>query len=204
MRVVASIAPRRRGLSLVELMVTMAIFSLVVLALVYTQMFCLRYNELCNSKLGASDSARRGFDQLTADIRSAKQWYIGRGDESTFTPCGNGTNQIGNALQLCATVHTNSYIRYYFDTNAARLYRVESGSTNAEFVVGSLTNASGQGMTFEAQRYDGQRLQDLQFKYVIVTTLEFCQYQYPLTRVGPGYHYDYYRIQFKTASHNFN
>jgi hypothetical protein len=56
-------------------------------------------------------------------------------------------------------------------------------------------------MSFSAQHYDGTLAQDIQFKYAIVTTMEFAQYQYPLTRVGPGNYYNYYRIQLKAASH---
>ncbi|MGH7970793.1 MAG: PilW family protein [Limisphaerales bacterium] len=207
MRTFGSARPRcrpQRGMTLVETMVAMSVFSLVVIGLVYTQMFCLRYDQLCNSKLGASDNARHGFDQLSSDIRSAKEWYIGSGSATSFAPCGNATNQIGNALQICYTVNTNAYIRYYFDTSHACLYRLDNNVGTPVKMASSLTNASGLGMTFEAQRYDGTTLQDVQFKYVIVTTLEFCQYQYPLTKVGPGYFYDYYRIQFKITSHNFN
>ena len=31
--------------------------------------------------------------------------------------------------------------------------------------------------------------------------MEFCQYQYPLTKVGSNCLYDYYRMQFKVSSH---
>jgi hypothetical protein len=36
---------------------------------------------------------------------------------------------------------------------------------------------------------------------VIAAMMEFSQYQYPLTMVGPGYYYNYYCIQIKAASH---
>jgi hypothetical protein len=192
------------GAGLADVLVSAAVFSLVIVGLVYTQLFCLRFDGLTNSKLGASDNGRLGFDLLTSDIRAAKQWYIGFGGSTGFTPCGNATNQIGNALQLSSSTDTNSYVRYFFDTNLCQLCRQVSGSTQYRVLGANLTNASGQGMSFIAQKYDGTQLSDLQFKYVIVTTLEFAQYQYPLTRVGPGCLYDYYRLQFKTASHNYN
>jgi len=192
------------GMGMVDMMVATSIFSLVVLGVVYTQMFCMRLDELANSKMGASDSSRRGFDVLTSDIRCAKTWFIGTGNQSSFTPCGNATNQIGNALQISYTTDTNTFVRYFFDTNRCQLCRMPSGAASYSVIARSLTNASGLGMRFEAQKYDGTMLQDLQFKYVIVTTLEFAQYQYPLTRVGPGLYYDYYKLQFKVASHNFN
>lgn len=192
------------GLTLAETMITMAVFSLLVLGMVYTAMFCVRLDELANSKAGASDSARRGFDLLSGDIRSAKMWFIGTGNQAGFTPCGNATNQAGNALRVHYTTDTNAYVVYFFDTNACALFRYTNGMTTSKLVVDGLTNASGSGMSFHAERYDGTQLSDLQFKYVIVAILEFCQYQYPLTRVGPAYFYNYYRMQLKVASHNFN
>ncbi|HLH54952.1 MAG TPA: prepilin-type N-terminal cleavage/methylation domain-containing protein [Verrucomicrobiae bacterium] len=192
------------GMTLTEIMVTMAVFSLVVIGLVYTGMFCFQLDQLANSKVGASDSARRGFDQLSADIRSSKMWFIGSGNISSFTPCGNATNQIGNALKVHATTSTNNYVVYYFDTNACTLCRYTNGMSTSSVIVTGLTNATGSSMSFHAERYDGTMLTDLQFKYVIVAVMEFCQYQYPLTKVGPNYFYNYYKLQFKLASHNFN
>jgi hypothetical protein len=192
------------GLTLTETMVTMAIFVILVLALVYTGMFCFRLDELANSKVGASDSARRGFDRLSSDIRSSKMWFIGSGSQTAFTPCGNATNQLGNALRVHYTTDTNSYVIYFFDTNASSLFRYTNGMSTSQKIVTGLTNVSGNSMTFHAERYDGTTLSDLQFKYVIVALMEFCQFQYPLTKVGPNYFYDYYRMQLKIASHNFN
>jgi len=57
-------------------------------------------------------------------------------------------------------------------------------------------------MVFSAQDYLGQQMSDYQYKYVIDTLMEFYQYQFPKTFVGPGYYYDYYRIELKAASHN--
>jgi hypothetical protein len=191
-------------MTLTEIMITVSVFSLLVLGMVYTGMFCLRLDEMANSKVGASDSARRGFDLLSGDIRSSKMWYIGSGGQTSFTPCGNATNQQGNALKLYSTTDTNSYVVYFFDTNASKLYRYTNGMSTSKIIVDGLTNATGSGMSFHAERYDGTTLTDLQFKYVVVAVLEFCQYQYPLTKVGPNYFYNYYKMQLKVASHNFN
>ena len=201
---IGAIGRERRGFTLTETMITMAVFSLMVVGMVYTGLFCLRLDGLANSKAGASDSARRGFDLLSSDIRSAKMWYIGAGSQSSFLACGNATNQQGNALKIHYTTDTNSYVVYFFDTNACKLYRYTNGMNTSKMIVDGLTNATGSGMSFHAERYDGQTLSDLQFKYVIVAMLEFCQYQYPLTRVGPHYFYNYYKMQLKVASHNFN
>jgi hypothetical protein len=199
-----------RAFTLAEMMVAMFIFVFMVLGVIYVWIFGMRYDELSCSKLGASDMSRMGFDLLTRDIRAAKWWKVGNGISTNFTVCGNATNQVGNALKLCASGDTNStaYVIYYFDTNACQLCRLSNGLPAIQIIANSLTNSGilGNGptntsMTFHAEQYNGTFAQDWQYKYAIVTTMEFCQYQYPLTKVGPGYYYNYYRIQLKAASH---
>jgi Tfp pilus assembly protein PilW len=206
-------ADRRRWIqafTLAEMMISVFIFVFMVLGVIYVWMFGMRFDQLTCSKLGASDKSRMSFDQLTGDIRAAKWWKVGSGIGTNFTACGNGTNQIGNALKLSSSSDTNSpaYVIYWFDTTACQLCRLSNGLPTIKIMAQSLTNTGvlGNGttntsMTFYAEKYDGTRAMDWQYKYAIVTTMEFCQYQYPLTRVGPGYYYDYYRIQLKAASH---
>ncbi|MCU0782622.1 MAG: prepilin-type N-terminal cleavage/methylation domain-containing protein [Verrucomicrobia bacterium] len=192
-----SAARRTQALTLVEMMVAMSIFSLVSLGLVYTHLFALRQDELANSKLGASDSSRRGFSMLADDVRAAKMWQVGDGNQSTFTPIANGTAQQGTALQINLTTDTNSYILYYFDTSKCELRRRHSGVTGSKLIAQNLTNT----MYFRAENHRGEVQTDLSHKGVINVAMQFCQYQYPLTRVGPGYFYDYYKMEFRLASH---
>lgn len=193
---------RRRGvrataMTLVEILVSMAVFSLAIIGLVYTNLFGLMQNQLVNSKLGASDQSRRAFDKFTGEIRTAKIWMVGNGDDGSFTPIDNGDEQQGNALQISSTTDTNSYVRYYFNTNSQELCRVASGITGHTLVAQYLTNS----MYFRAEDYLGNIKTDLSYKYVIRVVMEFCQYQYPLTRVGPGYYYDYYKMEFRITPH---
>lgn len=193
---------------MVEMMVTIAIFVMLVAAFISANIFGLRYDELVCSKLGASEQSRRSFEKLTSDIRAAKIWRIGTGNQSSFTAVPNDTNFIGNAIQLNLTTDTNTYIRYYFETNGpstiqpnGRLCRVTS---SGEFTVLAqyLTNASGNSMVFTGQNYLGQPVTNYTQKYLIDTLMEFYQFQFPKTYVGPGYYYDYYRIELKAGSHN--
>jgi hypothetical protein len=193
---------------MVEMMITVALFVILVTAFISANIFGLRYDQLVCSKLGASEQSRRSFEKLTSDIRASKIWRVGTGNLNSFTPLPNATNMVGNAIQLSLTTDTNTYIRYYFETNGSfstqpngRLCRLTS---SGEFTVSAqcLTNASGTSMVFSAQNYLGQQMSDYQAKYVIDTLMEFFQYQFPKTSVGPGLYYDYYRIELKTASHN--
>src|SRR5215471_14557581 len=103
------------GLTMVEMMVTMAIFIMLVAAFISANIFGMRYDQLVCSKLGASEQSRRSFQQLTSDIRASKIWRIGTGNQTSFTPLSNATLLIGNSIQLNLTTDTNLYIRYYFE-----------------------------------------------------------------------------------------
>ena len=125
-------ARRQAGLTLTEMMVASAVFSLTVMGFVYCQMFGMRQDQLVNSKIGASELARLSFNDLANDIRAAKIWQIGNGNLSSFTGIPLGTNQQGNALKLSLTTDTNAYYLYYFDTNACKLFRGHSGTHGHE------------------------------------------------------------------------
>jgi hypothetical protein len=185
------------GLTVIEMVVTVAIFALVTLALVYTQLFGLKQDQLIQSKLGASDQARKGFDRLATEVRSAKIWQIGNGSATVFTPIANGTSQTGTALQISLTTDTNQYIRYYFDTTSRQLRRMHSGVTGSSLIARDLTNS----MFFQAEYFDGTIQTNLSHKGVVHTTLWFAKYQYPTTLVGGGAYYDSYRMDFRLTPH---
>ena len=188
---------RQAGLTLTEMMVASAIFSLTVIGLVYCQMFGMRQDELVNSKIGACDMARMSFNELANNIRAAKIWQVGNGNLSSFSGIPLGTNQRGNALKLSLTTDTNQYYFYYFDTNACKLFRGHSGSTAITCLAQDLTNT----MYFQAQDYQGSNQTILTHKGVINVAMQFCQYQYPLTKVGPGYYYNYYKMELQLTPH---
>jgi hypothetical protein len=188
---------RQWGLTLSEMMVASGVFSLMVIGFVYCQMFGMRLDQLVNSKIGASEQARLSFNDLSSDIRSAKIWQVGNKGASGFTGIANGSNQCGNALKVSLTTDTNAYYMYYFDTNACKLMRTHSGSADSRCLARFLTNT----MYFQAQRYNGANQTDLSHKGVISVVMQFCQYQYPITKVGPGNYYDYYRMELRVTPH---
>jgi len=191
----------RVAFTLVEIMISLSLFSLATIAMITLMMFGQRYDQLVQSKLGASDESRRGFNVLTEDIRAAKIWQIGNGSDTAFTGIADGDVQQGNAVKLSLTVDTNSFIVYYFDTNAHELLRRHSGDLAPTLIAQDLTNITANSMTFRAENYKGEAQTDLSHKGVIIALLEFAQYQYPLTKVGPGLKYDYYKIELKATPH---
>jgi prepilin-type N-terminal cleavage/methylation domain-containing protein len=186
-----------RGFTLAEMMIALTIFSFVIMAMVYTNLFCLKQDQLVSSKLGASDESRRTLATMSREIRSARAFQVGNGSKDSFTAVTNGMQQIGNALEVYSTPDLNNYTRYYFDTNAGELRRIKSGDTEPTLVAQYLTNS----MFFTAEYYNGTLMTDLTLKGVVHVILDFYQYQYPLTKVGPGYLYDRYKMEFRLTTH---
>lgn len=187
----------QRALTLVEMMVTMGVFSLMVMGLISAHIFGLKQDQLVQSKIGASEQSRRGFDMLAQDVRGAKKWSVGNGTRTSFTPIADDSPQQGTALQLNLTTDTNTYIRYYFEANKTRLCRVRSGESGYKVIAQDLTNT----MYFTAENYLGATQTTRTYKALVRVQLQFRQYQYPLTKVGPGYYYDSYSLQFRLTPH---
>lgn len=201
----ARVHPRRASaaFTLVDVMISTGIFSLVTAAMVYAHIFGLRYNQLVESKIGASDDARQGLGELARHVRTAKFHSIGNMQNGSFQPLDDGELQRGNALQLVLTTNQNQTITYYFDTNTPgnfSLNRLKSGGS-VEVIANHLTNNFQNSLVFMAEDYRGQVISDLSNRRVVHFILDFCQYQYPLTRVGPGLFYDRYKMEFRLTPH---
>ena len=191
-------------MTLVEVMVTMGIFSLVMIGMLWSHLFGLRADQLVESKLGASETARKGFDRMANDIRAAKNWQIGNMSGMTYMDIPDGSNQIGSALQLSLKTNTfpmtPPYILYYF-TNVNgdnQLCRFHTGDAAPTILASNLIDT----LTFNAEDYTGTNIiTTLNYRYVVHYTLKFREYQYPLTKVGTNYLYDLYKIEFRLTPH---
>jgi hypothetical protein len=198
---------RQQGLTLVETMTTMGVFGLVIMALLYAHIFGLKQDQLVESKLGASDQARRSFEQILRDVRSANMYDIGNYSGGTFTVVSNGILQQGNSVRIFLTTDTAISVIYYFDTNSTpgtnTLKRIRTGDASATLLADHLTNYYGGPLLFYSEDHLGNVISDIQNKRVVHFTLGFLQYQYPLTRVGSGsnYLYDFYKMEFRVTPH---
>ena len=196
---------RLRGLTLIEMMITMAIFGSAITALMAAFIFGLKQDQLAQSKLGASDESRRTFERVARDIRCANSHAVGNYDigSGTFTPIAvSGTNlQTGNALRIYMTATNNNNIVYYFDTSTTNgtwlLKRIHTGDAAPITIASHLQNSC----TFSAENYLGTVQPTMLDKDVIHFTLDFRQYQYPLTKVGTNCFYDRYVMDFRATPH---
>ena len=108
------IFPRaRQGFTLTEMMVTMAIFGMVVAGILSLHIFGMKLNAMVDVKLQATEDSRRALGRLVTDIHSAGIVKVGTGDATSFTEAAFNTAQQGNAIQIYP-VKTNStkFVRY--------------------------------------------------------------------------------------------
>lgn len=189
---------RNRAVTLVEMMITMSLFGMAVAGLLAVQMFGMRQDQLVESKLGASDQSRRLLEKMGWEIRSAKEIYLGTVSGTSFTNIADGSLQRAAALQL--KMPSSNYVTYFFVTNARTLSRIQTGVTGSVVVARDLTN----NMFFQLEDYRGSvaTTNDHKWRNCVRVMLEFAQYQYPLTQVGPGMLYDYYKMEYKVSPHS--
>jgi type II secretory pathway pseudopilin PulG len=183
----------RSASTLTEILIAASLFSLVIVGVVYTHVFGLNMATLTNSKLSATQAARHALDRVREDVRSGKILYVGNGDDSTFTRVLAGNPQVGNSLQIHRTTDTNVYVRYYLDLADKSLKRKTSDDNQVEEIANYITNQIA--MVFRAEDYLGNTLTSDQNNRVIKMTLEFFQWEFPITRAGGGNYYDHYRLQ---------
>src|ERR1700712_3138398 len=87
------------GFTLAEMMVTMTLFSLIILAMVGLQIFGLKVYKLSETKLVATTGGRQLMDKIRDPIRSGNTVMVGYYTNS-FTAIPDGSQQIGNALLI--------------------------------------------------------------------------------------------------------
>jgi hypothetical protein len=186
-----SFRTRQAAFTFAEIMTAMGLFSLVVIGVVYSQLFGMRMFNVTSTRLSASASARKVLDQVRDDVRSGKILTVGSGDSAHFTNIAfNGLRQ-GNALQINPTTDTNVYIRYFLDTASQTSTRSTSGTGAVQVLASHLTNQ----IAFVAEDCAGHTLTNSQNNRVIKMMLDFYQWEFPVARAGAGAFYESYHVQ---------
>jgi len=196
-------------MTLVEMMIAIAVMSVVIAGIMSAHFLGLREDQLMESKAGANDTSRKAIGRMLNDIRGAKGYDVGTYNGFTnFTPVTSGFFQ-GPALRLYTAiinsnqaVNVSNYTFYYFDStysaqSAGVLWRLTSSSTTPVIVASNLLNP----LYFTSETFQGYTQTVRTYKGVIHTVLQFSQFQYPLTPVGSNGLYDYYRIDCRATPH---
>lgn len=133
---------RAGGFTLPELMVAMAIFLLLVAAVLSTTIYGMRSQAIIEPRLAAEEAARRVATRFEDQVQRAVLIRLGTGDETAVTAVGYGAERRGPAmeLQLGTNVTTLDRVVYYF--SSGQLWCGTNGASPA--VVASGLNAASE------------------------------------------------------------
>jgi hypothetical protein len=176
--------------TLTELMVSVAIFILLVGGMVSANVFGLKMFQIEQTKLNSSDQARGIVGVLMDEIHECQSFQIGTFTNATFTALPLGARQIGPALIVYPTTNTTNFIMYFVNTPDQTFRRATSLPGSTRIVAQSVTNTTD---LFRAQDYLGNVLTNLQNNIVLHLKLEF----YQATRFGVPP--DYYKLETSTT-----
>ena len=185
----------RQGFTLAEIMISMAIFTLVIGGVIVAHLFGLRMYEISKAKLGVSDEARTTLNGFLSEVRSAKLVRIGSGDSTTFNEVTNGATQAGGAIMVYTnSTVTNRFVRYYWDSADKAIKRVSDSNSTPSVIAHSVSNS----VVFQAEDFLGNPATNGLGNRVISMNLQFFQVQYPVVPI-PGGLFDYYRWRTKVT-----
>lgn len=188
---------RRRpwGYSLANLLVSQAIFLLVLSAVISSHFLGLRLFSLNQVRLAAANDLSRSFSQFTADVHSAKTVRLGQGGLNSFTEASPGTPQQGSAIELYPGADSNAFIRYYLDAADSRLKR-RAADGGLSIIAESVSNQ----VVFAAENAAGQLLTNRQSRCVVAVNLSFFAFANNAQKVGAGNLFSEYLLQTRVAS----
>jgi type II secretory pathway pseudopilin PulG len=195
-----------RAFTLVEMMINLGVFSLVVAAIVATQLFALRMYTLAATKVAATSGGRQAMNIVRDSIREAKTLQVGNctvsGNVPTFTPDSITTNAQGNALQVFTNTDTTKFTLFYLDTttttNKLKMCTTTTGGTNFSTPV-VLASYITNNFIFWAEDYLGHLTNNNQNSRCFELILQFYQWEYPVAAVGPGNMYDFYQLRTRAT-----
>ena len=172
-----------RAFTIPELLLALAIFLMVVAAIVSLQVAGLRMNARAESKLASAAASAKVLNQVRDHVLEANSAMVGNGDNKSFT--ATGTN--GNALQVFSGTDTNNYLLFFVSTNTDSLYEWNNTNQQLWTVAGNVTNESA----FETVDFQGNVSSRSQEHYSIRMTLQFAQLSFKV----PTNSYEYFTLQ---------
>jgi type II secretory pathway pseudopilin PulG len=157
------------GFTLPEALIATTVFALLVLGIVSANLFGLRWYQIGQTKLVATDSAREVIGKMTDELRNCNNAVVGNVTNGSFLAHVSGEVQTGNGLMIYATTNTNSYVLYFLNPTNQTFVRYTTDSQTNRVVAQLVTNT----VVFQAQDYLGHALTNNQNNHVIRCVLQF-------------------------------
>ena len=173
------------GFTLPEVLISTALFILLVGGIVFANLFGLSMFSIMATKLNATAAARKTIGKMTDEIRTCKTTWIGSITNGDFVALLDGETQEGSGLLIYPTTNTADFIIYFVNPSDKTFRRTTSVREPATILADTITNT----MVFRAQDFFGTVLTNHQDNHVIHMNLEFYQPQRHV-RVA-----DYYKLE---------
>jgi prepilin-type N-terminal cleavage/methylation domain-containing protein len=163
-----------KGFTLPEILMAMAVFVLMLIGIVYANVFGLKMFQVTKTKLNATTWSHLTSDQIAIEIHACNSVWVGNlltnGDFDTLL---DGETQRGNGILIYPTANTNNFSIYFVNLSDETFRRTVAtpGGTNTVILADSVTNTTA----FSAQDFSGNVLTNNQNNRVIHLTLEFYQ-----------------------------
>jgi hypothetical protein len=153
------------------LIVAVAIFSVVLIGVVFAHLFGLSMFRITENTLSTTDDTRQVISRLAQEVRASRTTSIGNVTAGTFTGLLDGEQQRGSALLIRTGTNTANFVVYFVNNSDQTLRRTLSPSGVTTILAESITNA----LAFSARDYAGTVLTNNQLNGVIHINLEFYQ-----------------------------
>jgi len=116
---------KKKGFTLIELMVAMGLFAFVLVAAVTAMMAVLDANQRAQSSVRAMDALSFGIESMTREIRVGSSYNCTADPSKGPGPVYN-TNDCANGRTLGLISSDNEYIVYRYDAGTNELQRCKS------------------------------------------------------------------------------
>jgi Tfp pilus assembly protein PilV len=198
-----------RGLTFVEMIIALTIFTVVILATIAIQIYASRVYTLAATTLNVAQQARATMNNVRDKVREARLVYVGNYTWVTGNPnvdfnvVTNGTAQQGNALMIYPTTATNSFSLIYLSSGNSSGFStltVNDVAVNTNYLVqltytngtmelsNNIANFITNQVVFDAENFEGVILSTNQNNYLIHMRLCFAQSGFPMSAIGTNYY----------------
>jgi len=164
---------REAAFSLPEVLIASTLFVLLLGGVVGANLFGMRMFQLSETKLRASDGARKALGLMTDEIRKSTATWVGDVTNGSFVAALDGQPQTGSALLIQPSTNATSFVVYFLNPGDQSFRRSVTATAATTILAQTVTNTA----IFTGQDFLGNTLTNNQNNRVIHATLEFYQQQ---------------------------
>ena len=173
------------GFTLPEVMVAMTVFTFLVGGVIFAHLYGLSMFRITETKLNATDDARKTIGRMVDEIRTCKSAAVGNVKNGVFEALLDGETQQGSGLLIYPTTNKANFVIYFVNPSDKTFRRTTSKPGSAIILAETITNS----VVFRSQDFTGTVLTNNQNNRVIHLNLEFYQPKQHLQIA------DYYKLE---------